>query len=639
MPYFLSVSNGTLFECMLACALVICAALKPQAGRFLFGAAHRMANGLGRTEIRPILLAAALPVAIRLLLLAIDAAPLPSDMEEYNQLLQAQTYALGRLANPVHPLAVMLQSFQVVEWPHRVSGRPPLPALPLILPAALGVSPFAGNLAAIGLTSAALCWMLLGWVPRAWAVIGSFLAICTFCLFGYWINSYWCPTTTVLGAALLLGLVPRVQQQPRLRWGALAVLALVLLAGTRPYEDGVFAGIIFIWLLVHLLHPAQRPLLAAAVLRFALPTCLGGIAIVLGQLAYNHATTGNLRLMPYQIWRASQEIVPTFLWQPIASPPVFYNASAERFSHWEASVVLPIKHGGLFGAVLLFARHAVTFRDLLGPLLFLPLLCWSPRWFARRLNHRGPFAAACCLIFVLLCLAWGWPGAIVKTLVLAALLPRWHNRRDRLPMLLLLAGMAATSLPSFYMNVYAVAFTAPLLILVVTGLRHLSLWSRPLGPSLAGFLLLGAAIMPAAQAFSHVFGTPLVGNQWSHFDRLAPSPHHDAAAILDRLPGKHVIFLRTLHDVPTDPAWLDPIWNAPDVDAQKIVWLRDLRPAWTAAAESYYQGRQFWLMVMDNEGRFTLTPYPSATLPPPAPLSELPHPDQATAETLGAHLP
>ncbi len=67
-------------------------------------------------------------------------------MEEYNHIFQSQTYALGRITNPVHPLSVLIQSFKEIGWPHFMSGRPPLQSIFLLFGEELFGSAFAGNL-------------------------------------------------------------------------------------------------------------------------------------------------------------------------------------------------------------------------------------------------------------------------------------------------------------------------------------------------------------------------------------------------------------------------------------------------------------------------------------------------------------
>ena len=208
-----------------------------------------------------------------------------------------------------------------------------------------------------------------------------------------------------------MGLVPRIEQRPRLLWALPFILALLLLAGTRPYENGVFAATICLWLAVRFLQKERRPLLGRAIVHVAIPVAIGALGILAAQLAYNEATTGNYRLMPYQIWRVSQDFTPMFLWQPLTAVPAFYHEGAARFALWNAQVILQITRGGIFGGALLIARQTVTFRDLLGPLLFLPFLCWSPNWLGPPATRERTveLAGAACVLFLMLMTGFGWP--------------------------------------------------------------------------------------------------------------------------------------------------------------------------------------------------------------------------------------
>jgi hypothetical protein len=640
MPYNINLSFGTFAELVLACLFVFAAARREHFGRGLYVRASLIAR---RVAMRPwlmIVLAGVVPVAIRILILPIVPVPEPYVMEEFNHLFLTATYDEGRVANPVHPLAVLLQTYQQIEWPHYVSARPPLPPIFLYLGQVLFGSPFAGSLIALGLTSSALCWSLLGWIQGRWAALASYLAIVTFCLFGYWINSYWAPTPIVLGGALLFGAVPRIERNPRLSLGLVCVVALALLAGTRPYENGVYAATICGWLAFRLLQRERRKLIPRAIGLVVVPMAAGVGAIVAAQMWYNGATTGNALLMPYQIWRESQDLTPMFLWQPVEQNRVFYNSGALLFAEWNRTVVEDIKQGGLLGLWYLISRHAVTFRDLLGPFLFLAFACWSPRWLGTPATETRmrEYLGLICLVLIFLAVCGPGAGSMIKLLAVFVLIKRWANNNERLAVLVLLIGMIATSLPTFYMNIYFAAYTAPLLLLVATGLRNLSLWNRRLGASLAGFVLLGAALVPAGHAvFSAIntagLGVRFEGPPLSHFDQHFVTPRKGVLEKLEQLPGQHVVFVRLGKGA---SAPIDPVWNTPNVDAQKVVWLRDLRPEWTATAQEYYAGRRFWLVRVAPNGRHTLTPLVRDAGVTPAPLDSLPNPDRAAAEAIGA---
>ena len=60
--------------------------------------------------------------------------------------------------------------------------------------------------------------------------------------------------------------------------------------------------------------------------------------------------------------------------------------------------------GGLLGLWYLISRHAVTFRDLLGPFLFLAFACWSPRWLGTPATETSmrEYLGLICLVLVFL---------------------------------------------------------------------------------------------------------------------------------------------------------------------------------------------------------------------------------------------
>lgn len=640
MPYDINLSFATLSELLLACLLVFAAARYLDFGRAVYVRASWHARKLAQRPWVLIALAGLTPVAIRIALLPIVPVPEPFVMEEYNHLFLTATYDEGRITNPIHPLSVLLQTYQQIDWPNHVSARPPLPPIFLFLGQYLFGSPFAGSLIALGLTSAALCWSLLGWTSARTAALASYLAVVTFCLFGYWINSYWAPTTIVLGGALLFGAVPRIERKPSLALGLVCVAALALLAGTRPFENGVYAAVICGWLAYRFLQPERRPLIIKAVALVVLPMALGVAGIVAAQLWYNDTTTGNLALMPYQIWRESQDMTPMFLWQPTDTSKVFYNTGAQWFAAWNLYIVKDVTDNGIMGIGYLISRHGVTFRDLLGPFLFLAFVCWSPRWIGvpETKERTREILALICLIFIFLAVCGPGAGSIIKLLAVFVLFKRWANPEERLAILVLLIGMVATSLPTFYMNIYFAAYTAPMLLLVATGLRNLSAWNRPLGKSLAGFVLLGAALVPLG--YSGVYAARAVGLEillkgppLSHFDQEFISPQREVLQQLADVPGEHVVFVQ-LDRRGTAP--FDPTWNDPNVDEQRIIWVRDLKPEWTATAQDYYAGRQFWVIRVGEEGRYTFGPFSAREGVQPVPLESLPNPDRAPAQSIGA---
>ena len=198
------------------------------------------------------------------------------------------------------------------QQPTYTSIYPIAPAVLMAIPKLLGATPWLGVWLAAGLMCLSICWMLQGWLPPEWAFLGGLLAVCRFAITSPWMNTYWGGAVAATGGALAVGAWVRILRYARARDSVLFGLGLAVLAHSRPYEGFLLSIPLTLALLVWLLKDKRVPV-RSRLRRVALPLALVAIALVGGTAYYNWRVTGNPLMMPYSLHQRTYGTPQSFL--------------------------------------------------------------------------------------------------------------------------------------------------------------------------------------------------------------------------------------------------------------------------------------------------------------------------------------
>ncbi len=192
----------------------------------------------------------------------------------------------------------------------------------------------------MGILGATLYWALAGWVPRRWAMLGSFLALLQWEVFSYWMNSYWGGSLAAIGGALVLGSFPRLPASLRRKSPGIALLmalGVAILLNTRPYEGMMLAVPLLIATAWRILRRNGR-----FSLRVLLPAAALLVATAGSMAYYFWRVTGKPWLMPYVEHERQYTIAPVFIFLPVRPA----RLTAIRLSRRGGSKIRPCERGG-----------------------------------------------------------------------------------------------------------------------------------------------------------------------------------------------------------------------------------------------------------------------------------------------------
>jgi hypothetical protein len=363
------------------------------------------------------------------------------------------------------------------------------------------------------------------------------LAALRFSIASYWVNAYHGGFLPAMGGALVAGAFPRLRKAPSWIDALLLGSGIAIVIATRPFE-GVLFALPFLAILAWENRRRFRTLL-----KIALPAGVP-VAIALAGLGIYFAhVTGSPFVTTYQISQKTYGWPMALAW---ATPPAIQERHIElqRYYDYEVS-----EHQKVDGPVDLLEyltfRLQEYWRFFLGPVLTVPLIMLGRVW-----------------------------------------------RRRRMLILGVCGGLAAILLEGASSPHYLAPATVMIVAILVECCRYLHAARVRILPLLPAAMALVLTLRLGSEELHLPYTQALNYQSWCCRVEGDLNKARITAA-LDRLPGRHLVFVRAK----TDPAKLFQwIYNDADIDGSRIVWARDLGAERNAELTAYFAGRDVWMV-------------------------------------------
>jgi len=500
------------------------------------------------------LLLAASPVALRLLLLGHHPVPTPDVYDEFSHLLVADTLRHFRLANPPHALPQFFETFFVLQEPTYSSIYPIGPGLALAIGWSIFGLPWAGVLLAVAAFCSLCYWMLRGWTTPRWALLGGVLAVIEFGPLNPWTNNYWGGDLAAAAGCLVFGALPRLRAHGRTRDALWLGAGLGLHLLIRQFESVFLFLAVILFFLPELRNAGRiRPLagLAGAVALALLPA-------VLLTLAQNRMVTGSWTTVPEMLSQYQYGVPASVTFQ--ANPVPHRQLTPQQAMDYKMQLSF---HEGPETLSSYFLR--LEYRVRFYRFFFLPpLYLAAVAFFASLREYRFVWVVFALAIFAL----------------------------------------GTNFFPAFQFH-YSAAVTCLFILVAVTGLQQiarLAIRGRPVGQEAAGLIVLLCGAQFLFWYVQHVADDrefSLAARQyetWNGINHQNPARRIMVARELARIPGQLLVFVHYQPQHIFQDEW---VYNAAAIDVATVVWARDLGPAENEKLLRYYPQRTALLLEPD----------------------------------------